>query len=735
MADQSMVKKFNENGRVFKSTIDRIIEKYSKLQYEDGGIEVDLEEITPQAVKRYMSQSELKLTELESKGLSDLRDESIRAEDVSADTQFDSTGPDDGAAEGSVFSHFSGPDSEENMMLDNDDAEAPWSLSDESWRNISKTDVQPEDEDEELENTLRSRNNSLVELYPSAIGRIGQACYRHDVLNAADSVLRRYHRLRLNRTMDCTFDVPTEGNSKPKRIRSKAVSGKTSDALKRKKPQVFCTSAKAAFRPLLSRAIHMRALQRLKSPDRDVSQIRAQSSPVQVMNLCLDPMSSSEQRRAEAEQNESFPLSEVCPPSTSSQLREQQPSFTVSPARPCYPTAKAPMDPLLRSHRLSQSPHRVQKAAFPLCAPETSAVPERPNTHRSPHSLQKTRLGVREAHGGSPQPGSVGSGSKRSRFMSRSGSSPRQSPARPPRRLFPRDPCHAFQSELQSSQSPHRVQKAVYHLYGPETSTVLEGPYVHHSPTRQSLLKTRLPVKEAHVGSPHARSPKPESGGSGSKRSRFMSGSGSSPRQSPALPPRRLFPQDPCHSFQSQWPQSASALFYHRPERRHSIDSSALSRSSSFSPKQLNDEFTKAYHTFVCQSRSSPSTGRPCSMCAAGAQASRGHSSSGLAALALSPHTVLRKRRRDLDWSGIPEAKRQREKYGGYSPGSQRHGKLVPRLCPSELKYHLTQQSSVSPRKVQSRFDLPWKRPDHDIIAPLASSGHGGSPGHRGHCV
>lgn len=491
-------------------------------------------------------------------------------------------------------------------MLENDNTELTGSLSDESQRNISETDVQPEDEDEELENSLRSQSSSLVELYSSAIGKIGQACYRQGVSNAADSVLRRYRRWRFNRNnLNCTFDIPIEDNSKPKMICSKAMPWKASNSLKRKLPEVFSESTKAALRPPLHKAIHLREWQAqqhlLKSPERDASLRGGQPRPVLVMNFRGDRMSSSEQTRAELEQispNESLTMSEVSPPSTSSQLREQQPALTVSPTRPRYPTLKLSMEPPLRSNWFSQSPHRAQKAVYPL--------------------------------------------------------------------------------------------------YAPETSTVLEGPYIHDSPVRQSLLKTRLVIKDGHGGSPNAfpRSPKPESVGSCSKKSRFMSTSGSSPltppRQSPAMPPRRLYPQDSCRVFHSQLhsPQLASTSVHHGLKRRFSLDSSVPSSSVSYSPKQLDEEFTKAYHKFVCLGKSSPSKGLPCRMCARGSQASRGHSSADLAALALSPHTMQRKRCRDLDWLYSPGAKRHREMYVGYSPGSQRHDKekLRRRLCPSRLK-------------------------------------------------
>lgn len=59
---------------------------------------------------------------------------------------------------------------------------------------VSMVDLQPEDQDEELEMLLKS-NTSLMELYPSMVSQLEWAQHRHKVFEAADSVLRKYRKL------------------------------------------------------------------------------------------------------------------------------------------------------------------------------------------------------------------------------------------------------------------------------------------------------------------------------------------------------------------------------------------------------------------------------------------------------------------------------------------------------------------------------------------------------------
>eukprot|EP00066_Takifugu_rubripes_P023591 XP_011612857.1 PREDICTED: uncharacterized protein LOC105417902 [Takifugu rubripes] len=197
--------KLGVNLHNYKGALDRIIEKYSKLakQHGDEAIEVDLSSTTPKTLKRYMSVSEVKLKQMEAQSSTDVSDESSRAHDFTGDSQLDSLHQDDGECDDSNISstQFSLEEEGEGMIRIDTSQLPQWS--------VSMVDFQPEDQDKELEISLRS-NASLMELYPSMITRLEQAWLRHNISEAADSVLRRYRKWRHQSQkshLSDTFDV------------------------------------------------------------------------------------------------------------------------------------------------------------------------------------------------------------------------------------------------------------------------------------------------------------------------------------------------------------------------------------------------------------------------------------------------------------------------------------------------------------------------------------------------
>lgn len=88
----------------------------------------------------------------------------------------------------------------------------------------------PEEEDSDLERTLSSHGSTLLDVYPSMLNQIGEACRRQRVTDVAGAVLRRYRRRRwqssqaqqrnhgfsnsynhmLNRTRGSTLTVPQQ---------------------------------------------------------------------------------------------------------------------------------------------------------------------------------------------------------------------------------------------------------------------------------------------------------------------------------------------------------------------------------------------------------------------------------------------------------------------------------------------------------------------------------------------
>lgn len=221
------------------------------------------------------------------------------------------------------------------------------------------------------------------------------------------------------------------------------------------------------------------------------------------------------------------------------------------------------------------------------------------------------------------------------------------------------------------------------------TSAGTERPGAFGSPLRQSPLKATVVPSLSRSPRASWRSPAARSlEGFSREPVRPRSVSDSLP-SSPKMPLRMLCPQDSHLSLRSQpsSPVSASASGHHRLRRHLSFDSSLPTSRASYSPKQLDEEFIKLYHRFVCQNKSSFFHGPPCRFCARSFELSRSHSSSSLAALALSPHrSLLRKRHRELSWGSHPQSKRLRDEYYASSPGSKRRVKerLRRRLSPFE---------------------------------------------------
>ncbi|XP_068581388.1 uncharacterized protein si:dkeyp-117h8.4 [Cebidichthys violaceus] len=589
------------NSFNYKSSLERIIDKYSKLQYQDGGVEVDLDSTTPQTLERYMILSKAEISKLESKSLTDLRDESIRAQDVTRDSQLDFSYQDGGSDDTCVSTAQLSV--QDDGTSTGDSTGLTVSSLDESQRTVSEAEVQPEDGDSVLEMSLRSHGSSLVELYPGMISRIGRAWRRQHVSEAADSVLRRYRRWRRQSgrsNLGNTFVMLRHTGTNPETESSRTLFEIRNSPVKRQ----FTGTETTAQSPLrMVNDVQQQSPRRTR---------REQHQPVLVMDL-LDSSGPSETfTPRESPLNETFTVSEA------SRLGEQPSVCTFSPSRPGRPAASAPIDLSLRSRRLSLNAHSLQADRCPVYALETARG--RPDVYGSP---------VRQS------------------------------------------PSHA-RMMTSLSRSPHGFSRS---------PRMCSGESFTRSPRTCS-------------GESFSRSPRTYSGESFSRepsRPRLIS----TPPQKPAVPLRMLHPQDSHHSLHPQLrsPQSAAAEGRHGLRRHLSFDSSLPSFRVSYSPKKLDEDFLKLYHKFVCQSKSSFFNGLHCRLCAKSSEASRvlsSSSSSALAALALSPHrSLLRKRHRELERDGHPQSKRYRDERCPSSPGSKRHGREMLRRCLSPSEYGL----------------------------------------------
>ncbi|KAF6733079.1 hypothetical protein FQA47_009867 [Oryzias melastigma] len=235
--------------------------------------------------------------------------------------------------------------------------------------------------------------------------------------------------------------------------------------------------------------------------------------------------------------------------------------------------------------------------------------------------------------------------------------------------LSPEKPVSTYSFSLPQPSPKSPLIKASL-LTLPVESRRKERPEIYTSPVRQSPLKDR---KTSLISF----SRKFEENASDRSSTEVRLASPASPLRS--FHPERLH-QPPPYS-----PRSSG-----RPRfRRHlSFDSSQPQSRASFSPQKIDEDFLKLYHKFVCQNKMASSNAPPCRLCIRSSVASRCHSSSALAALALSPHRpIFRKRQWELGSDASPQFKRLREESSSFSPGSKHHrGETLRRWSQSPSK-------------------------------------------------
>ncbi|TKS74987.1 hypothetical protein D9C73_009070 [Collichthys lucidus] len=716
-------KQMYDNTYTYRNALDRIVNKYSKL--DDGGIEVDL-------VTDDMRSSRSDVTQLTTSSL------------------------------------------------------------DESQRNLSMMALQPEDEDEELEMTLRNHGSSLMELYPSLISRIGRAQHLQHVSNAADSVLRRYRRMRQqpNRSyVNNTFIVPQrQSNTKkrssesnrpmnipymgtdatswsPKRGINNQQDWQSAGSVRREQHQPVlvmdlsgCSgTSKPKEQPNRSYVNntfivpqrHSKTKKRSSESNSPMNRIDATSwSPRRGMNNQQDWQSAGRVRR-EQHQPDLVMDSSFC--SGTSKPKEQPNRSYVSNAfivpRRKSKTKKrssesnSPMKiPFMGTDATSWSPrrgmnnqqdwqsaervrreqHQPDLVMDPSYCSGTSKPKEQPNRSYVsnafivPRRKSKTKKRSSESNGPMKIPFMGTDATSWSPKRDINKGRVRREQHQPvlvidlsgcpdiskPKELslnetfdvselveqpstYAVSPTRVFYPTANASMDQSlRSQWLSLAARSPQTdrcsesltTAVKERPDIYSSPVRQSPLKARLMTSLSRSPGAFSQSPKAHAVESFSRetmRPRSTSTSDSFSPQRPTLPARMLHPQDSRHS-----PQIAAAPAGHHGLRRHLSFDSSLKPRRDFSPSKMVDEdFVKLYHKLVCQNKSSLFRRQQCRICARSSEASGGPSSSSLAALALSPHrSLLRKRHRKLGWDSHHQSKRFRDEYCASSPGSKRHG-------------------------------------------------------------
>ncbi|XP_077463113.1 uncharacterized protein LOC144078704 [Stigmatopora argus] len=208
--DGNLTKRLEKNALIFKESLSRIIDKYSKVPNIYEAREVDVSTITTKALNHYMLQSK-KIRDRDCKGTFDSSNDVSQSHNCSSASQLDQTQKDGSGDETYLSSQMF---SEEGSSI----ACSNQSFLEDSQRNFSQIDVLPEDEDSELERTLKSQGSNLSELYPSMVYRIGRAQQRLHTSTAADSVVRKYRkRLQMSsRPKQMALNNRRTLNSKPK---------------------------------------------------------------------------------------------------------------------------------------------------------------------------------------------------------------------------------------------------------------------------------------------------------------------------------------------------------------------------------------------------------------------------------------------------------------------------------------------------------------------------------------
>lgn len=442
-------------------------------------------------------------------------------------------------------------------------------------------------------------HSTLGELYPTMIRRLERAWDRQQVSVAADSVLKKYRRLRqhskrgsLENTFDVTLGLTSSG---PKEMRSKAVLQESCSSPGKKKLPRSETVSQSGH--CLQASLYSGQVQQ-QSPakERDPFKREQHQHHVRVMDFTetIKPKQIS--------LNETFTVSQWSPRKLP-YFKELGSGFSDAHLEPDYAVAKTSIYPSFRTRGLSV-PSQSAQTMCSAYAVEAAAVEDRSDIYTSPV---------------------------------------KQSP---------------FKTRVMSNlnRSPHALSRSPKGACAERRSRESARPTLLSSPPERSVAQLRM--LHAHSNKEPS---SPHSGRAGDGRCRL---------------------------------------------RRHlSFDSAQPSDLVVYSPKKIDEDFMKLYHKFVCQNKSDYLNGPPCRLCARSSEASRGRSSSSLAALALSPHrSLLRKRHRELGCNSHPSSKRLKEEYCTHSPGSSRHRNqmLRRRLSPFPLELPNSSVSS-SPSKYRTQ--------------------------------
>ncbi|XP_038858607.1 uncharacterized protein LOC120054932 isoform X2 [Salvelinus namaycush] len=493
---------------------------------------------------------------------------------------------------------------------------------------------------EELERSLSSQRSTLLDLYPSMVSQVGEAWRRQHMSDVAVGVLRRYHRLRWfsNRNLN-----NRNFNIRPAHRKTTLNIG-----------QSFLQTSQNTILNVSN----------LKSPKLNLKMTTHTHPPPQTkVNLQEWPAERLSHRKGTDSGNGQPPHPVLVMDFSS------RPSAGSSPAS--SPPSAAPS--LLSAPSSADSSPPSSAASLPSSLSSAdSSLQESPESEEPP--LNQT-------------------------FMVSMPSSPSSRVRHTTLVFSPARSEDTFTAGGLSSPSlrkcalPTLPHQRFFTAVCPVVSMEMSSDY--RSQVAPSPYRARLLIWDGQRAASNAHHRSPKSGFAGYHQRNTVE-----PRSSPASSPslhrplmshRKPHHLDSCSPSQLKLQSSRSSSDHEsragqpRLRRHYSLDSFSPSVSLlRNSAKQIDKDFQKLYHKLVCQGKSSS-----CRMCERRAETTRG-TSSALAALALSPHhSIMRKRRRELVQEQSPESKRFRDSSFVYSPGSLRQRVEMFR-CQNRSDSHLS---------------------------------------------
>ncbi|XP_062857344.1 uncharacterized protein si:dkeyp-117h8.4 isoform X2 [Trichomycterus rosablanca] len=635
--ENRVLQQFKKNDEVFRNKMEMIFQKYSNL--DDAESDVCLKTMTLRTGKGIMS---INSTEAEHE-LRNLRnhvehEQSLRVVDTSRDEHSNSEHDMSLCPSANQTDITYRSESEDSRRVEKDDI--LWQGAETSQLSMHSVnssrgyffDNPSQEEDEDLERTLSSHGSTLLDVYPSMLNQIRESYRRQHVTKAATAVLRRYRHHRwqsskgkhrnsnLSNSPDHSFNKSRD--SAPKRFHTNQTVSQGSP-LHKGRHQNDTKSIRNAS-PVSSGCFY--------SPRRDDaekhtdaesrshwtglhSHSKTKHQPVSVLDLSSLPSSdSSSSHFPSPDLNQTYTVGPDVMPGSQSVLSSDACMSTWSG---CKPGTKG-------------LPHYGQEAEKPILAYQNPKISS-PGCQGAKGLL----LACQRAKSSPLAYRGV-------KIVSHQGD----------RLVMP------LASYKQSSSEREGLRE---HIYSPASSsreTFTGSPSSLRSPLKPKVLSPYPEYQRSSPNYPKQISLTNPRSSSVVNRSPFHN-----------LPTSPSYSRHPFSPHQENLPMSLAQ----KRQRSLSSQQARFFDVSKMSSSQIDAEFTKLYHHFVCRGSSSSGPKSSCHICRVERAAQNpGMSSSSMSALALTPvRTKLMKRRRQPEVEESLRSKRFRESCSPHRPKQQ----------------------------------------------------------------